>query len=107
MLKFIKIVHTIIWAVMTASNLLAFYFALIGRFDYWFWLPASLIIIETLVVVFNHWRCPITKIAANYTENRKSNFDIYLPEWLAKYNVRIYIFLIPLEILIVLIRLIF
>jgi hypothetical protein len=29
-------------------------------------------------------------LAARYTEDRRSNFDIYLPEWLARYNKEIF-----------------
>jgi len=70
-------------------------------------IPAILIILEILILVFNNWHCPITKIAAKYTDDRRPNFDIYLPQLLAEYNVRIYIFLIPLEILIISVKLIF
>jgi hypothetical protein len=102
MLKLLKTLHTVIWVIMTSSNFLAFYFAYIGRFDAWFWVPFCLIAFECVVIVINGWHCPITPFAAKYTQDRKPNFDIYLPEWLAKYNVRIFGALIALEILIVL-----
>lgn len=104
MLILIKSVHTIIWVIMTASNFLAFYFAFIGRFDAWFWIPCLLIVSEIFIILLNHWRCPITPIAEKYTEDRKSNFDIYLPEWLAKYNVKIFSGIIVVELLILLIK---
>lgn len=103
MLRTIKTIHTAIWAIMVAANFAAFYFGFIGRFDTWFWIPALLIIGESIVIVANGWVCPITPIAERYTEDRRANFDIYLPEWLAKYNVRIFTALIGLEIAIVLI----
>ena len=34
----------------------------------------------------NRWRCPLTAVAARYTEDRRDNFDIYLPQWLARHN---------------------
>lgn len=104
MLKFIKIVHTFIWVIMAVSNFLAFYFALIGRFDAWFWVPCLLIVSEISIILFNNWRCPITPIAEKYTDDRKSNFDIYLPEWLAKYNVKIFSGIIILELLILAVK---
>lgn len=104
MLIFIKTIHTVIWVVMASSNFLAFYFAYIGRFDAWFWVPASLITMEIFVILFNNWRCPITGIAEKYTESRNANFDIYLPEWLARYNVRIFTILIIAEIFIVFLK---
>ena len=104
MLKLVKTVHTIIWVIMTVSNFMAFYFAYIGQFDLWFWLPASLIFLEIIIILTNNWKCPVTTVAEKYTENRKPNFDIYLPEWLAKYNVRIYTVLIIVEIIVVLVK---
>jgi hypothetical protein len=38
------------------------------------------------VLWLNGWRCPLTDVAARYTDDRRANFDIYLPEWLARYN---------------------
>lgn len=107
MLKFLKTIHTVIWVIMASSNFLAFYFAFIGVFDYRFYIPAALITAEIIVILLNDWRCPITPMAEKYTEDRKSNFDIYLPEWLAKYNVRIFTVLIILEILIVLFKMVY
>ena len=107
MLRFIKAVHTVIWVIMTCSNFMAFYFAFIGRFDAWFWIPCLLIVSEIFIILLNNWRCPITPIAEKYTEDRKSNFDIYLPEWLAKYNVKIFSGIIIVELLILAVKYIF
>jgi hypothetical protein len=101
MLIFLKFVHTIVWAVMATSNFLAFYFAITGRFDIWFWVPFLLIVFEILVILINQWKCPLTKVAEHYTGDRQPNFDIYLPMWLAKYNVRIFSVLIAIELFIV------
>jgi hypothetical protein len=45
--------------------------------------------IEVAVLVLNRMRCPLTGIAARFTEDRRANFDIYLPLWLARYNKQI------------------
>jgi hypothetical protein len=45
---------------------------------------------EVAVLVINRWRCPLTSVAARYTDDRRDNFDIYLPEWLAKHNKLIF-----------------
>jgi hypothetical protein len=60
--------------------------------------------LEIIIIVINWWRCPITKIAEKYTQERKANLDMYLPEWLAKYNVRIFALLVVVEGLMVLIK---
>lgn len=102
MLRLLKTMHTIIWALMAGANFLAFYGALIGRFDAWFWVPASLLALEILIMAINRWKCPLTTIVEKYTQERQANFDIYLPEWLARYNVQIFAGLMVVEVLIVL-----
>jgi len=47
---------------------------------------ACIVFAEVIIILVNGWACPLTRIAARYTDDRSSNFDIYLPELLAKYN---------------------
>ena len=103
-LKLLKVTHTAIWVIMTTANFLAFYFALVGRFDWWFFLCVALLGGEIVVIVVNRWHCPLTDVMARYTTERKANFDIYLPEWLARNNIKIFSVLIVLEIMVVLIQ---
>jgi hypothetical protein len=42
--------------------------------------------VEVAVLLLNRMRCPLTDVAARFTEDRRANFDIYLPLWLARYN---------------------
>jgi hypothetical protein len=42
------------------------------------------------VLGLNRWSCPLTAVAARYTDDRRANFDIYLPVWLAKFNKQIF-----------------
>ena len=51
---------------------------------------ALLVLGEVVVLWLNQWSCPFTAIAARYTDDRRANFDIYLPEWLARYNKQIF-----------------
>ena len=51
---------------------------------------SALILVEGVVLAMNHFRCPLTDLAARYTEERGANFDIYLPEWLARNNQSIF-----------------
>ena len=47
-------------------------------------------LIEVAVLIANHFVCPLTSMAARYTDDRRENFDIYLPRWLARYNKQIF-----------------
>jgi hypothetical protein len=46
----------------------------------------AIVLVEVLVILFNDGHCPLTPVAARYTSDRRDNFDIYLPEWLARRN---------------------
>jgi hypothetical protein len=50
----------------------------------------AIVFVEVFIILANRWRCPLTDIAARYTEERQDNFDIYLPLWLARYNKQIF-----------------
>jgi hypothetical protein len=88
----IKLLHTVIWAIMAGSVLALPWLGWRRKFRWAFGLTL-LIIAECLVLAINRGRCPLTDIAARYTDDRTCNFDIYLPLWLACYNKHIFGFL--------------
>lgn len=48
------------------------------------------VLVEVIILFINGMRCPLTAVAARYTDDRRDNFDIYLPLWLARYNKSIF-----------------
>lgn len=104
MLTFLKAVHTIIWIVMAVANASAFYLALVDNFNAWFFVAVTLLCGEVVIIAVNSWHCPLTDVMAKYTLERKANFDIYLPEWLARNNIKGFALLIAAEITIVLVH---
>jgi hypothetical protein len=88
-LRLVKTIHTVVWAVF-AGAILAI--PLLAWYGFWFSAAAliALVLVECAVLAINRMRCPLTGIAARYTDDRRDNFDIYLPLWLAKYNKHIF-----------------
>ena len=85
----IKILHTLIWAIMVGCILVLPAAALMDRFH----LAAALsvvVLIECIALATNNGRCPLTNVAGRYTQDRTDNFDIYLPNWLARHNKTIF-----------------
>jgi hypothetical protein len=76
----VKLVHTAVWA---------FFAACIVAIPVLSWMDelraaavlCGVVFVEVLVLAFNGWRCPLTPVAARYTDDRRANFDIFLPEW--------------------------
>ena len=51
---------------------------------------SAIILVECALLAANGGRCPLTNLAARFTEDRAPNFDIYLPAWFARYNKTIF-----------------
>ena len=88
-LRAIKLAHTVIWAFFVACIIAIPVYSWAGRYAVAGWLSV-VVLFEALIVVFNSWRCPLTAVAARYTSDRRDNFDIYLPLWLARYNKQVF-----------------
>ena len=84
-LRAIRLFHTLVWVFFVACILSIPLFASSGKFGGAFVL-AGIVLAEAAALVLNRWRCPLTDVAARYTDDRRDNFDIYLPPWLARYN---------------------
>ncbi len=88
-LRTVKALHTLVWAFFVACIVAIPVLAWAGRFRSAL-LVIGLVMLEVLVLAFNGWRCPLTAVAARYTEDRQDNFDIYLPVLVARYNKEIF-----------------
>ena len=86
----IKTIHTVIWLFFNVVIFYMLYAVIINKLDYWLWIGYGLFVLEGIVLVAFKFFCPLTVMARKYSGSTKANFDIYLPEWLAKYNKLIY-----------------
>jgi hypothetical protein len=88
-LRAIRVLHTAVWVVFAGCIVAIPVLAWQGRFGAVAVL-AAMVLGEVVVLWLNRWSCPLTAVAACYTDDRSANFDIYLPEWLARYNKQIF-----------------
>lgn len=105
-LVLIKSIHTIIWIFFNVVIFYLLYAVIAGKIDKWIWIGLGLFLVEGLVLVIFKMKCPLTVIARRYSDSTKDNFDIYLPNWLAKYNKTIYTSILSVIILILVYKLI-
>jgi len=89
-LVLIKIIHTLIWVFFNVVIGYLLYAVIFDKIDSWVWIGLGLIFIEGLVLLIFKMKCPLTIVARKYSDSTKDNFDIYLPNWLARYNKEIY-----------------
>ncbi|MFZ5735842.1 MAG: hypothetical protein ACOY6K_03015 [Pseudomonadota bacterium] len=85
----VRLLHTAIWAFF-ASSIIAIPVTIgFGQLVAALWLSVF-VWGEVVVLLLNRMRCPLTTLAARYTDDRADNFDIYLPRWLARHNQRLF-----------------
>jgi hypothetical protein len=102
----IKVVHTLIWAFFVLIILYILYSAIIDRIDILTWIAIALIVVEGIILLINGWRCPLTTLGENYTEQTDAGFDIFLPRWVAKNNKTIFTTIYFIGVIMVVYRLI-
>ena len=89
MLVAIKLLHTLIWAFMAGIIVALPFLAILRRFRLAA-IVSGIIFLEGILLAVNHYRCPLSDLAARFTTSRAHNFDIYLPGWLAQHNKLIF-----------------
>jgi hypothetical protein len=105
-LVIIKIIHTTIWIFFNAVLFYMAYAVIINKIDKFVWMGITLILLEGIILLLFKKMCPLTIMARKYSDSTKDNFDIYLPNWLARYNKLIYTSFFVLIIIGVVFRLI-
>jgi hypothetical protein len=86
----VKATHTIIWLFFNVVIFYMLYAVIVNKIDHWLWIGYGLFIVEGITLLAYKFYCPLTVMARKYSSSTKDNFDIYLPNWLAKYTKLIY-----------------
>jgi len=81
------------------------YAVIANKIDIWLWTGFGLVALEGLTLVAFKFFCPLTLLARRYSSSEKDNFDIYLPNWLAKYTKTIYTSIMGIILILTIIRL--
>jgi len=102
-LFWIKLVHTLIWAFFVGVIFYVLFSGITGNINTYTWVGIALVIGEGLVLLIFKMFCPLTLLARKYSDSTKDNFDIFLPNWLARNNKLIFttIFLIGLALVLI------
>ena len=104
-LKVIKTIHTVIWLFFNVVIFYMLYAVVVGKLDIWLWTGFGLVFLEGLTLIIFRWYCPLTLLAKKYSTSNKDNFDIYLPNWLAKNTKTIYTSLVIIIVIMTIVRL--
>jgi hypothetical protein len=79
----IKLVHTVIFWILSACVVYTLFSGIADRITPWTWIAVGLILAESVVLVVSGWTCPLTILAERQGAVRGSVTDIFLPKWFA------------------------
>lgn len=100
----IKLLHTLIWVVLAGATIGVLYSGLSGHITVYTWVAIVMILLEGIVLLIFKWSCPLTLVARKYSDSQQDNFDIYLPNWLARHNKMIFTTMFLAGLVLVLLR---
>ena len=89
-LQLIKIIHTLIWFFFVTVIFYIMYSGICDKITTLTWVSIGLVLGEGVILLLFNMFCPLTVLARKYSSSTRDNFDIYLPEWLARYNKLIF-----------------
>jgi hypothetical protein len=92
----IQLTHTLIFFGLTASIFYLLYSAIANRITRWTKIALAALLVESAVMLFNNWQCPLRGWAEALGAERGSVTDIFLPRWLAD---RIFVLCTPLYLI--------
>jgi len=104
-LAIIKLIHTLVWLFFNAVIFYMLYAAIANKLDMWLWIGFTLVLLEGLTLLIFKFFCPLTIMARKYSDSTRDNFDIYLPNWLAKNTKLIYTSIVVFIAILTIIRL--
>lgn len=79
----IKLVHSIVFWVLSLCTLYALYSGIADRVTAWTWVAVVLLLLESIVLAASGFTCPLTILAERQGARRGSVTDIFLPKWFA------------------------
>jgi hypothetical protein len=79
----VKVVHTVVFWILSLCVLYALFSGIADRVTTWTWVAIGLLLAESVVLVMAGWTCPLTLLAERLGAPRGSVADIFLPAWLA------------------------
>jgi hypothetical protein len=79
----VKLVHTLIFVVLSACVLYIIVSGALDRITAWTWAAIAAIVVEGLVLAASGGTCPLTRVAERLGATKGGVSDIFLPKWFA------------------------
>ena len=79
----VKVVHTVIFVVLSCCVLYVLVSGALNRITRWTWVAVVAVVAEGFVLAASRGKCPLTSVAERLGAVDGSVSDIFLPKWFA------------------------
>ena len=80
---YVKLIHTVIFVVLSACVLYVLVSGVLNRITLWTWISIAAIVAEGVVLAASGGKCPLTIVAERLGAADGRVADIFLPPWFA------------------------
>jgi len=103
---YIKLTHAILFLLMTFGILYIFYSGIVKAYNWILIFSISVVTLESLALLINKWRCPLTDLAIKYgaTEEQARVTSMFCPQWFVPYVFKVYGVLFVIGLMLVFMR---
>ncbi len=85
----IKSVHTIIFILMSSALVYILYSGITRTYNWILFSAIAAILVEGMVLIFNHFQCPFTDLARRYGDEKGLITDMFYPKWFVPHVFRV------------------
>lgn len=87
MLFAIRLLHTVIYVVNGTACFVLLYAAIVWQTGTWLWIALGLVAIETVIMLANRCRCPISPHAERYGARPDAFiYDVFIPTFFSRFT---------------------
>ena len=103
---YIRLTHAILFLLMTFGVLYILYSGVTQTYNWVLIFSISTFTLESLALLLNRWRCPLTDLAMKYgaTEEQARITSLFCPKWFIPYVFKVYGVLFVIGLILVLAR---
>lgn len=97
-ISIVKSVHTVIFVFMLACLFYLVYCAVSRTYNQALLVALVAIALESVALLLNHGRCPLTTLAEKYGAEKGSVTDMFLPSWMGRHIFKVSIIVVPIAL---------
>lgn len=86
----VRLLHTVIYVVMTLACFALLFAGLTGASGPWLWVALGLVAIESAVFIASGMKCPLTAVAVRYGATPQDGYDTFFPERMTRHTLTVF-----------------